>query len=300
MPPKPSRTIARLSRRPQRSIVVSWQACSISAPVYKRDSLPAENQNDASMKSKSPRKRLDTLLIERGLAESLAKAQAMILAGEVRIDGQPGHKAGDSIPANSRLEIVSRNLKYASRAGLKLEGALHDFALDPTGTICLDIGSSTGGFTDCLLQSGATQVFAVDVNTDQLTWKLQQDPRVIQVKKNARDLKPTDIPNQQSIDLAVADVSFISATKILQPAAALLKPGANFLILVKPQFELPRADITKGAIVTDSTLHEKAIAKVRAAAENFQLAVLSVRPSRLSGAEGNQEYFLHARKNPLE
>ena len=252
------------------------------------------------MKPKSQRKRLDTLLVERGLAESLAKAQAIILAGEVRIDGQPAHKAGDSIPETSRLEIASRNLKYASRAGLKLEGALHDFAIDPTGAICLDIGSSTGGFTDCLLQSGAAKVFAVDVNTDQLAWKLQQDPRVIQIKKNARNVKPADIPNHQSIDLAVADVSFISATKILQPVAVLLKPGANFLILVKPQFELPRADITRGGIVTDPALHEKAIAKARAAAENSQLTVLSVRPSHLPGAEGNQEYFLHARKNPLE
>src|SRR4029077_18582599 len=123
-----------------------------------------------------------------GLAESLAKAQAMILAAEVRIDGHPAHKAGDSILETSRLEIASRNLKFASRGGLKLEGALHDFSIDPTGAICLDIGSSTGGFTACLLQSGASQVFAVDVNTDQLAWKLQQDPRVIQIKRNARDL----------------------------------------------------------------------------------------------------------------
>jgi 23S rRNA (cytidine1920-2'-O)/16S rRNA (cytidine1409-2'-O)-methyltransferase len=252
------------------------------------------------MKSKSPRKRLDTLLVERGLAESLAKARALILAGEIRINGQPAHKAGDTIPQISRLEISSRNLKFSSRGGLKLEGALKDFALDPAGFTCIDIGSSTGGFTDCLLQSGAAKIFAVDVNTDQLAWKLQQDPRVIQIKRNARDLSPNDIPGQTPLDLVVADVSFISATKILEPAAALLKPNADFLILVKPQFELPRADITKGGIVTDPALHEKAIAKVRSALTQAQLEFMAVRPSHLPGAEGNQEYFLHARKNPLE
>jgi 23S rRNA (cytidine1920-2'-O)/16S rRNA (cytidine1409-2'-O)-methyltransferase len=252
------------------------------------------------MRWKSPRKRLDTLLVERGLAESLPKAQALILAGEIRIDGQPAHKAGDTIPESSRLEISSRNLKFASRGGLKLVGALKDFAIDPAGLTCIDIGSSTGGFTDCLLQSGAARVFAVDVNTDQLGWKLQQDPRIVQIKKNARNLAPKDIPVKTTIDLAVADVSFISATKILQPTAALLRPNADFLILVKPQFELPRADITKGGIVTDPALHEKAVAKVRSALAHAQLEFMAIRPSHLPGAEGNQEYFLHARKNPLE
>jgi 23S rRNA (cytidine1920-2'-O)/16S rRNA (cytidine1409-2'-O)-methyltransferase len=251
------------------------------------------------MKPKSPRKRVDELLVERGLAESLAKAQALILAGEIRIDGHPAKKAGDLIPESSHLEITHQQ-KYASRAGAKLEGALKDFAIDPMGKICLDVGSSTGGFTDCLLQSGAKRVFAVDVNTDQLTWKLQKDPNVIQIKKNARDLKSTDLPEQTQIDFAVADVSFISATKILQPTSKLLKPNADFLILVKPQFELPRTDIEKGGVVTDPALHEKAIEKVRVALAAAQLQFLDVRPSRLPGVEGNQEYFLHTRKIPLE
>jgi 23S rRNA (cytidine1920-2'-O)/16S rRNA (cytidine1409-2'-O)-methyltransferase len=251
------------------------------------------------MKPKSQRKRLDALLLERGLAESLAKAQALILAGEIRIDGQPAKKAGDVIPKSSHLEIAHQQ-KYASRAGAKLEGALKDFAIDPKSKTCLDIGSSTGGFTDCLVQSGAKKVFAVDVNTDQLTWRLQKDPNVIPIKKNARDLRSTDLPEQTQIDLAVADVSFISVTKILQPTAKLLKPNADFLILVKPQFELPRTDIKKGGIVTDPQLHEKAIEKVRAALATAQLEFLAIRPSRLPGAEGNQEFFLHARKNPLE
>jgi 23S rRNA (cytidine1920-2'-O)/16S rRNA (cytidine1409-2'-O)-methyltransferase len=252
------------------------------------------------MKFKPARRRLDALLVERGLAESIGKAQAMILAGEVRIDGQVAPKAGDPILETSRLEISHRNLKFASRGGLKLEGALHDFGVDPTGAVCLDIGCSTGGFTDCLLQAGATKVFAIDVNIDQLAWKLQKDRRVVQIKKNARDLSPTDIPGMQQADLAVADVSFISVTKILGPAASLLKSEAAFLILVKPQFELPRADVTNGGIVTDTTLHEKAIAKVQGAVESSGFTVASVRPSHLPGAEGNQEYFLHARKNALE
>jgi len=251
------------------------------------------------MKPKSPRKRVDELLVERGLAESLAKAQALILAGEVRIDSHPAKKAGDAIPESSHLEIAHQQ-KYASRAGAKLEGALKDFAIDPKNKTCLDIGSSTGGFTDCLLQSGARKVFAVDVNTDQLAWKLQKDPNVIQIKKNARDLKSTDLPEQAQIELTVADVSFISVTKILQPISKLLNPNADFLILVKPQFELPRTDIKKGGVVTDPALHEKAIEKVRVALAAAQLRFLDVRPSHLPGAEGNQEYFLHTRKIPLE
>src|SRR4029077_10972157 len=140
---------------------------STAAPVSRHDFLPSQTQTDASMKIKSPRKRLDTLLIERGLADSLSKARALIHAGEIRIDGNPAKKAGDVVPESSTIEITHQQ-KYASRAGIKLEGSLKDFAVDPTDKICLDIGCSTGGFTDCLLQSGATKVFAVDVNTDQL------------------------------------------------------------------------------------------------------------------------------------
>jgi 23S rRNA (cytidine1920-2'-O)/16S rRNA (cytidine1409-2'-O)-methyltransferase len=249
------------------------------------------------MKSQAARKRLDLLLVERGLAESVTKAQAMILAGEVRIAGAPANHAGISIRADVQLDISSRNLKYASRGGLKLEGALADFAIDPAGYVCLDIGSSTGGFTDCLLQKSAARVYAVDVNIAQMSWKLQQDPRVIRIKRNARELRRADIP--ESIDLAVADVSFISAIKILQPAVAALRPGGDLLILVKPQFELPKRDVGPGGIVADSALHQKAIAKVQTAAA-AQLAVIAAVPSRLPGAEGNQEYFLHTRKKPVE
>jgi 23S rRNA (cytidine1920-2'-O)/16S rRNA (cytidine1409-2'-O)-methyltransferase len=259
-------------------------------------SLTLALRRDTPMKNKSSRKRLDQLLVERGLAESSAKAQAMILAGEVHVGGQRAGKPGDQISESSRIEVVSRGLKYVSRGGLKLEGALEDFSIDPVNRTCLDIGSSTGGFTDCLLQHGAKRVFAIDVNTDQLAWKLHKDTRVVQIKRNARELSQADLEADESITLCVADVSFISATKILSNAAALLNPGSDALILVKPQFELPREDVAKGGVVTDVQLHQKAIEKVRAALAGAQLEFVAVRPSRLPGAEGNQEYFLHARK----
>jgi 23S rRNA (cytidine1920-2'-O)/16S rRNA (cytidine1409-2'-O)-methyltransferase len=248
------------------------------------------------MSAKSERKRLDVLLFERGLADSRQKAQAMILAGEVNVDGKRADKAGLNVAETSQLEVHSRLQKYASRGGLKLEGALEDFSISVSGKICLDVGVSTGGFTDCLLQNGAARVFAVDVNTDQLAWKLRDDPRIVRIEKNARELLRSDLT--ELVDLVVADVSFISVVKILPGAAACAKDGADLLILVKPQFELERGEVGKGGIVRDSLLHEKAVAKVREAAENLGLAFVAVIPSRLTGTEGNQEYFLRARKLP--
>ncbi|HEY6387746.1 MAG TPA: TlyA family RNA methyltransferase [Candidatus Acidoferrum sp.] len=250
------------------------------------------------MKPKTGRKRLDLLLVERGLAESQQRAQAMILAGEVRVDDFPVQKAGMPVPTEARIEVKSRQLKYASRGGLKLEGALEDFPINPTGLVCLDVGASTGGFTDCLLQHGAARVYAVDVNRAQLTWKLRQDSRVISIERNARELNSQDVP--ELIDLIVADVSFISVCKILGPASTCAKPEAGFLILIKPQFELRREDVGPGGIVNDVRLHEKAIVSVRKCAEAVGLTCLNVCPSRLAGAEGNQEYFLHARKGLLK
>jgi len=247
------------------------------------------------MNAKAERKRLDLLLVERGLAESRHKAQAMILAGEVEVDRQRAEKAGALLPETVHIEVRSRLQKYASRGGLKLEGALEDFRVNPAGKICLDVGVSTGGFTDCLLQGGATRVYAVDVNTDQLSWKLRDDPRVIRIEKNARELHVEDLP--ESVDLVVADVSFISVKKILPGAMACAKFGADLLILIKPQFELEREDVGKGGIVRQKTLHDKAIASVREAAEALGLSVLGVAASHLPGAEGNQEYFLHAQES---
>jgi 23S rRNA (cytidine1920-2'-O)/16S rRNA (cytidine1409-2'-O)-methyltransferase len=248
------------------------------------------------MKSKARHSRLDLLLVERGLAGTPQKALALILAGEVHVNGAPAYKAGMPVTTDAHIEITSRAQKFASRGGFKLEGALDDFSVDPAGRVCLDAGSSTGGFTDCLLQRGATRVYAVDVNVSQLAWKLQQDPRVVRIECNARKLRREDIP--EPIDLIVADVSFISVAKVLAPVSSIAKPSADFLVLIKPQFELPREDVGPGGIVRDVALHEKAIHKVRQAAEAAGLECLGVRPSRLPGAEGNQEYFLHARKRP--
>jgi 23S rRNA (cytidine1920-2'-O)/16S rRNA (cytidine1409-2'-O)-methyltransferase len=249
-------------------------------------------------KPKFAKKRLDLLMVERGLAESREKAQGMILAGEVRVNGERSDKAGAQISEEARIEATGGSAKYASRGGIKLEGALEDFGVDPGGQICLDIGASTGGFTDCLLQRGARKIYAVDVTPQQMAWRLVQDARVSQIKANARNLRPEQIP--EPVDLVTMDVSFIAVAKVLPAVVAAAGPGAEYLILVKPQFELDRGDIGRGGIVRDASLHDRAIERVRAAAEGAGLRVEGVRPSCLTGAEGNQEFFLHARKNAHE
>jgi len=249
------------------------------------------------MKPKAVRKRLDLLLVERGCADSPQKAMAMILAGEVQVDGQPAAKAGMPVAENARIEITSSLQKFSSRGGTKLEGALEDFAVEPAGWVCLDVGASNGGFTDCLLQHGATRVYALDVNVEQLDWKLTKDARVIPIKRNARELRLNDLP--EPVNLVVIDVSFISVLKVIAPAVAVAKPSAVFLILIKPQFELRREDIGPGGIVIDQALHDQAIQSVREHVESIGLEYLGVRPSHLMGAEGNQEYFLHARKKTM-
>jgi 23S rRNA (cytidine1920-2'-O)/16S rRNA (cytidine1409-2'-O)-methyltransferase len=246
------------------------------------------------MKGKPVRQRLDLLLVERGLADSAEKAAAMILAGEVQLDGRRADKAGMPVAGDAKVQVTSRHQKYVSRGGFKLEGALKDFAIDPTSLVCLDVGSSHGGFTDCLLQRGAARVYAVDVNVNQLDWKLLQDGRVVPVRRNARELHAEDIP--ELVDLVVIDVSFISAEMVIAPATMLAKPGATFLILVKPQFELPRKSVGPGGIVNLKRLRDRAVLSVHEHVQSLGLTFLKVRPSRLAGAEGNQEYFLHARK----
>jgi 23S rRNA (cytidine1920-2'-O)/16S rRNA (cytidine1409-2'-O)-methyltransferase len=249
------------------------------------------------MKPKAGRKRLDLLLVERGFADSPQKAAAMILAGEIQVDGHRTEKAGMPVAQDAQIEITSRLQKFVSRGGTKLEGALEDFGVEPAACVCLDIGASNGGFTDCLLQHGAQRVYAVDVNVGQLDWKLTKNSRVIPVKRNARELRSDDLP--ELVDRVVIDVSFISVRKVIAPAVAAARPGAVFLILIKPQFELRREEIGPGGIVKDETLHDQAIQSVREYVESVGLDCLGVRPSRLLGAEGNQEYFLHARKKAL-
>jgi 23S rRNA (cytidine1920-2'-O)/16S rRNA (cytidine1409-2'-O)-methyltransferase len=257
---------------------------------------------DKSPKTKIEKQRLDILLVERGLAASRQKAQAMLLAGEVRVAGQRHDKPGERVSADSAIEITGTHLKYVSRGGFKLEGALDDFSVDPAGKICLDVGSSTGGFTDCLLQRGASRVYAVDVTPDQMAWKLQQDPRVTRIKRNARELTIDDLATAASADaakyippqLVVIDLAFISVAKVLTAVVAVTDMHTEFLILVKPQFELDRGDIGKGGIVRDAKLHERAIERAREAARQAGLQEKDVKPSKLPGAEGNLEFFLYA------
>jgi 23S rRNA (cytidine1920-2'-O)/16S rRNA (cytidine1409-2'-O)-methyltransferase len=239
----------------------------------------------------SAKKRLDVLLVERGLVESRQKAQAVILAGEVRANGQRADKPGATFSGDARIELATRGTRYASRAGEKLEGALQDFDVSPAGRICLDAGSSTGGFTDCLLEHGAAKVYAVDVTINQLAWKLQRDARVAPLEMNVRYLKPENLAERPS--LITADLSFISLTKVLPALAAAAQENAEFLLLIKPQFELERGEVGKGGIVREPKLRERAIERVRKAAEARAMRVIGVQPSRLAGAEGNQEFFLH-------
>jgi 23S rRNA (cytidine1920-2'-O)/16S rRNA (cytidine1409-2'-O)-methyltransferase len=242
--------------------------------------------------AKPARERLDQLLVARGLAPTREKAKALILAGEVLVEGRKGAKPGDIVPAGARVELTGK-LAYVSRGGLKLEAALDRFAIDPAGKVCLDIGSSTGGFTDCLLQRGALRVHAVDTGAGQLDWKLRIDSRVrVREGYNARYLEPADIGERA--DLVTIDVSFISVTLILPALPPLLQPGAEMVILVKPQFEVGKGQVGKGGIVRDPALHQAACNRVRAAVEQLGFHT-ELMESPILGAEGNREFLLHAR-----
>jgi 23S rRNA (cytidine1920-2'-O)/16S rRNA (cytidine1409-2'-O)-methyltransferase len=245
------------------------------------------------MPAKTEKIRLDVLLVERGLAPSRERAQAMLLAGRVRVNGGRMEKPGTRVARDVGIELVGEGLRYSSRGGLKLEGALEDFGVTPQDKTCLDVGSSTGGFTDCLLRHGARRVYAVDVTVNQLDWKLQKNPRVVTIERNARYLKAEDVG--EPLDLVTMDVSFISVTKVLPAIVPLARAGADFLILVKPQFELEKRQVGKGGIVRDAALQEKAVEHVIATATALGLECVGVRASRITGTEGNQEFFLHAR-----
>lgn len=236
------------------------------------------------------KQRIDQLLVDRGLADSRQKAQALILAGSVLVNGQKAQKPGQTVPADAKVE-VSQGMKYVSRGGFKLEAALDAFGIDVAGQLCIDVGSSTGGFTDCLLQRGARRVFAFDVGTNQLDWRLRNDPRVtVRENVNARYLQPSDVA--EACRLAVCDVSFISVTLILPGLPPLLRPDGELVILVKPQFEVGREDVGKGGIVRDPELHSAACRKVAAAVEDlgFRTAIME---SPILGAEGNREFLLY-------
>ena len=238
------------------------------------------------------RQRLDLLLVERGLADSREKARALILAGQVLVQGQKVDKAGAAVAVDSQVELLAQP-RYVGRGGLKLEAVLDHFGVAVAGKVCLDIGSSTGGFTDCLLQRGAARVYAIDVGTGQLDWRLRNDPRVVVHEQvNARFLSRSEVP--EPIHLAVADVSFISITMILPVLPNLLAADGEMVILVKPQFELERQQVGKGGIIRDPALHRAACQRVEEAVRRlgFQSQVI---PCPVLGAEGNQEFLLYGK-----
>ena len=238
--------------------------------------------------------RLDQALVQRGLFPSRQQAQSAIMAGEVRIDGRVAAKASDSVQDQHEISVAARS-RYVGRGGIKLEGALAHFGITCEGKTALDIGASTGGFTDCLLQHGARKVFAVDVGHGQLAWKIRDNPRVITLEKiNARHLSKAEIP--EPIEICVIDVSFISLTLILPNAFELLTPDGVILALIKPQFELAREDVGRGGIVRSPELHEKAQQKVIAFAETIGARVGGLVPSIITGTDGNQEFFICLRK----
>lgn len=237
--------------------------------------------------------RLDQALVERGLAESRQKAQALILAGNVLVNRQKAEKPGHSVPVDADIEVIG-TIPFVSRGGIKLQAALTQFAIDVNDKVAIDVGASTGGFTDCLLQCGAARVYAIDVGATQLAWKILTDGRVV-VKDhtNARNLAAGDLP--ELCDLAVCDVSFISVTLIAPALPPLLKPDGEMVILVKPQFEVGREEVGKGGIVRDAVLHQLACSKVRSLLEGMGYKT-DLMESPITGAEGNKEFLLHAHR----
>ena len=235
--------------------------------------------------------RLDRLIVERGLAESREQAQALIMAGEVLVNGQKAAKPGQTVEEGIAIEVLAR-APYVSRGGFKIAAALREFGIDVSGKVCLDIGASTGGFTDALLQAGALRVHAADVGTGQLAWKLRTDPRVVVHEGiNARHLRPADIG--EPVALITCDVSFISVTLILPAAVPLLRPGGQLVILIKPQFEVGKGQVGKGGIVREPELHRAACQRVERAVRelSFQTELIE---SPIAGTEGNKEFLLYA------
>jgi 23S rRNA (cytidine1920-2'-O)/16S rRNA (cytidine1409-2'-O)-methyltransferase len=239
------------------------------------------------------RERIDKLLVERGLAESRTKAQALVMAGVVLVGEQRVEKPSESFPPESEIRIKGADnpaARYVGRGGLKLEAALNEFGVDVRGLLCLDVGASTGGFTDCLLQRGARRVVAIDVGHNQLDWRLRQDERVeAREGVNARYLKPEDFP--EKFDLMVMDVSFISATKVMPAVVPLLTPGGRFITLIKPQFEVGKGEVGRGGIVSDPLKHARVIREVNRAAAGLGLKERGVIPSPITGMDGNLEFL---------
>src|SRR3954469_1741509 len=242
--------------------------------------------------AKQPKPRLDVALVERGLAASRERARALILAGQVKVDGQVVSKAGTPIAGDAAVELVTPDHPYVGRGGIKLAHALETFHIDPAGRRALDVGASTGGFTDVLLRRGAASVIALDVGHGQLDWRLRTDTRVlVREGVNARALTAADVPH--AVSLVTIDVAFISLRHILPALPPFLEPGGDVVALVKPQFEAGREEVGPHGIVSDPAVHERVIARVSAAAAACGLTRVAMTPSAITGATGNQEFFLH-------
>ena len=245
---------------------------------------------------RKPARRLDVALVERGLAPSRERAQALILAGRVEVDGRRAEKAGQSVAEEAMITVGQPPHPFVSRGGVKLAAALDHFALDPAGFVCLDVGASTGGFTDCLLQRSAARVYAVDVGHGQLDAKLRGDPRVVvREKVNARSLSPAEVP--EPVDLAVVDVSFISLRLILPALVPLVKRGGTIVCLVKPQFEAGREEVPRGGVVKSPETRRRVVAEIEAAGTSLGLASLGAISSPILGARGNEEVLVGFRVN---
>ena len=243
------------------------------------------------------KERLDVLLVQRGMAASREKAKAMIMAGEILVDGEREDKAGSMFPDTVTITQKGRPLPYVSRGGLKLEKAMTHFGLDLTGKICMDVGASTGGFTDCMLQNGAVKVYAVDVGHGQLDWKLRNDERVVCMERtNIRYVTPEDI--QEPVQFVSIDVSFISLTKVLLPVRNLMEEGAEMTALIKPQFEAGREKVGKKGVVRDPAVHLEVIQTVISYAKSISFGVRHLEFSPIKGPEGNIEYLMHLVKLP--
>jgi len=277
--------------------VCNWELeSSYSRSVGRKDKATqgdAENA-EAGILARPSKVRADVAVFEQGLAPSRERARALILAGQILCGDKPVDKAGDQLPAGAVLRMRGEPMPYVSRGGLKLAHALDSFKVDVASVVAVDVGASTGGFTDCLLQRGASRVYCIDVGHGQLDWKIASDPRVVVIDRtNIRHMPPERIP--EPCALAVADVSFISLRLVLPALPALLVPGAPVVVLVKPQFEVGRDKVGKGGIVRDDTDRRQAIADVAAAAQALGFAVVGETTSPITGGKGNVEFLLHLR-----
>jgi 23S rRNA (cytidine1920-2'-O)/16S rRNA (cytidine1409-2'-O)-methyltransferase len=243
--------------------------------------------------------RFDKLLVERGMVQSRERARALIMAGKVAVEGKRIDKPGIQINVDAEVHLQAKDSPYVSRGGEKIEGALKAFSIDPNGLIVMDVGASTGGFTDCILQKGAKKVYAVDVGYGQLAWRLQKDPRVVNLeRRNIRYLQKEEV--QEEIDLILIDTSFISVEKFLPHLLGFLKKRGAILSLIKPQFEVGKGEVGKGGVVRDQALHEKVIHKISNVSRGLGLKVLGVTESPLLGHKGNREFFIYLKKENEE